>query len=147
MRPKPIRKSMTNRYKKHARKKRALFQMFSRNGRFWDPLQNPMGAKIRSGSAEGPSRACLHGFRQSLFPYLALHLTSHHLFFMLSHWVSVSAGNPAIAVARKVRVLGAPEIENGSPFSFQNCLFVFSTFPKIMKKPEKCLFFNTFQCF
>ena len=34
--------------------------------------------------------------------------------FMLSHWVNVSAGNPAIAVARKVGVLGAPEIENGS---------------------------------
>jgi hypothetical protein len=61
-------------------------------GRFWDPLRNPMGSKIRSGSAEGPSRACQHDFRQSLFLYLALHPTSHHLFFMLSFWVSVSAG-------------------------------------------------------
>ena len=62
------------------------------NMRFLVPLRISRGAKIRSGSAEGPSRACQHGFRHSLFPYLGLHPTSHHLFFMLSHWVSVSAG-------------------------------------------------------
>ena len=78
-----------------------LFQMLFKNGRFWDPLQNPIGYKIRSGSAEGPSRACQDGFRHSLLHYLALHPTSHHLFFMLSFWVSVSAGHPAIADARK----------------------------------------------
>ena len=91
-----------------------FFVICFKNCPFWDPLRNPMGSKIRSGSAEGPSRACQDRFRHSLFLYLALHPTSHHIFFMLSHWVSVSAGNPAIAVARKVGVLGAPEIENGS---------------------------------
>ena len=60
-------------------KKRAISK--ANGGRFWDPLRNPMGSKIRSGSAEGPSRACQHGFRHLLFPYLALHPTSHHLFF------------------------------------------------------------------
>ena len=98
------------------------------------PFRISKGAKIRSGSAEGPSRACQDGFRHSLFPYLALHPTSHHLFFMLSHWVSVSAGNPAIAVARKVGVLGAPEIENGAKISSKNCFF--SIFSKITKKHE-----------
>ena len=60
--------------------------IFFKNGRFGDPLENPMGSKIRSGSAEGPSRARLHGFRQSLFPYLALRPTSHHLFFCYFFW-------------------------------------------------------------
>ena len=95
------------------------------------PLRNPMGSKIRSGSAEGPSRACQDSFRQSLFPYLALHPTSHHLFFMLSHWASVSAGNPAIAVARKVGVLGAQQIENGSKID-----------PRLL---PKCFFFQLLQ--
>ena len=54
---------------------------------------------------------------------------------MLSHWVSVSAGNPAIAVARKVGVLGAPEIENGYPLLLPK-LLLFSTFSKITKKHE-----------
>ena len=58
-------------------------------------------------------------------------------FLLLSPWVSVSAGNPAIAVARKVGVLGALEIENetkinsnGSKISSKTVV-VFSTFPKI----------------
>jgi hypothetical protein len=112
---------------------------------FGTPIQNPMGVKIRSGSAEGPSRARQDRFRHSLFPYLALHLTSHHPFFMLSQWVSVSAGNPAIAVARKVRVLGAPEIENGSPFSFHNCYFF--NFSQNHEKSRKVFVFNTFEGF
>ena len=52
--------------------------------------------------------------------------------------MSVSAGNPAIAVARKVGVLGAPEIENGSKHRARNRPFFydFSTFPEIKKKHE-----------
>ena len=56
-------------------------------------------------------------------------------FFMLSHWVSVSAGNHAIAVARKVRVLGAPEIENG----FKNHQ------KSIAQPPLFSMIFRTFQ--
>ena len=54
--------------------------------------------------------------------------------------------SPAIADARKGGVWGAPEIENGSPFSFQNC-FCFFNFSKNHEKQEKCLFFNNFQGF
>ena len=68
---------------------------------------------------------------------------------MLSHWVSVSAGNPAIAVARKVGVLGAPEIENGSKNrarnrSFFQCFFLFS---KNHEKTRKVLVFQYFSRF
>ena len=100
--------------------------------------QNPLWVRGRTQQSASARFSPLAVSQSCTAPYL----TSP--FFMLSHWVSVSAGNPAIAVARKVGVLGAPEIENGSPFSFQ---FFFSIFLKIMKKHEKCLFFNTFQGF
>ena len=114
-------------------------------GGFVVPLRIFLGPKIRSGSAEGPSRARQDGFRHSLFPYLALHLTSHHPFFMFSHWVSVSAGNPAIAVARKVWVLVAPEIENGSKISSKNSLFFF--FFQKSWKSRKAFVFQYFSRF
>ena len=44
---------------------------------------DPLRVRLR------PARACRHGFRHSLFHYLALHLTSHHLFFTLLYFTSV----------------------------------------------------------
>jgi hypothetical protein len=64
---------------------------------------------------------------------------------MFSHWVSVSAGNPAIAVARKVGVLGAPEIENRSPFRSKTV--VFFNFSKNHEKARKVFVFQYFSMF
>ena len=96
-----------------------LFMIFSKNCRFWDPhsksdgVNNPLRVRGRTQQSASGRFSPLAVSLSCTAPYL----TSP--FVMLSHWVSVSAGNPAIAVARKVGFLGAPEIENGSPFSFQ----------------------------
>ena len=104
-------------------------QIYAQNVDLACPFGFPRVPKSTPGPRKDPAERVSTVFRHSLFPYLALHPTSHHLFFMLSHWVSVSAGNPAIAVARKVGVLGAPEIENGYPLLLPK-LLLFSTFSK-----------------
>ena len=143
MRPKSIRNSMTNRSNNHV----FLKQLF------WAPLRNPMGSKIRSWSAEGPSRACQDSFRQSLFPYLALHPPSHLLFFMLSHWVSVSAGHPAIADARKggfweprISKMG-PKIDQWVPELAPKTVCFFQLFQKSRNNFKTIVFTMVFESF
>ena len=58
---------------------------------FWVALRISWGPEIRSGSAARPARACRHGFRHSLVPYLPiLRCTSPHITFSSGHllrWV------------------------------------------------------------
>ena len=70
-------------------------------------------------------------------------------FLLLSPWVSVSAGHPAIAVARKGGVLGAADFQMDPKIVRATAPFfnVFRKIPKIIKKQEMYLFFNTFQGF
>ena len=100
-----------------------------------DGIQNPLRVRGRTQQSVSARFSPLAVSQSCTAPYL----TSP--FFMLSHWVSVSAGNPAIAVARKVGVLGAPEIENGSPFSFHFFFQLFQKSWKNMKPLKNQLFF------
>ena len=156
MRPKSIPKSMTSQSTNHvfslSRFLDLLFLIFFDFFQKWSILGSPS----KSDGVKNPLR--VRGrTQQSVSAWfspvaVSLSCTAPYLtspFLLLSHWVSVSAGNPAIAVARKVVVLGAQQIENGSkmdPKLAPKLLSFFQLFQK-SRKSRKVFVFQYFSRF
>jgi hypothetical protein len=136
MRPKSIRNSMTNQSQNHVCFKQFFGPPFSYFFFLYFQKWSILGPSSKSDGVKNPLR--VRGrTQQSVSGWfspvaVSLSCTAPYLtspFLLLSHWVSVSAGHPAIADARKVGVLGAADFQMSAKIDqnyLQNCCFFFN---------------------